>query len=187
MPAAAPVLDVTREDRRVAALAALGVVIHLAEAGLPSPLPGLKPGLANVVVLAALALHGWRAAAWVSLLRVLAGSLLAGTFLTPTFVLSLSGALAALAALGLVGLLPGRGPGPVGAAVAASLAHMGGQFAVAYALFLPHPALLHLLPVLMSFALAAGVLTGLVALAALRGLERRGLHPLRGPLEADRV
>ena len=82
----------TRQDHRIAWLTALAITIHIAESALPSPLPGIKPGLANVVTIVALVQYGWGTAAWVALLRVLIGSLLIGTFLSPTFLLSLAGA-----------------------------------------------------------------------------------------------
>jgi len=155
------VVQSTREDVRIAYLAALAIVIHITETALPSPLPGIKPGLANIVTVVVLCRFGWRAAAWVGLLRVLVGSLLVGTFLSPTFFLSAAGALAAVLALGLSDRLPGVGP--IGHSVLASLAHMAAQFAVAYQLFVPHPAMLRLLPVLMSAALAFGLVNGLIA------------------------
>ena len=74
-------LPVTADDRRIARLAALAIGLTLAEAAIPSPIPGVKPGLANIVVLLVLLQHGWRAAAWVSGLRVLAGGLLLGSLL----------------------------------------------------------------------------------------------------------
>ena len=55
------------------------------------PLPGVKPGLANIVTLIVLARYGWATAVWVSGLRVLAGSLLLGHFLAPGFFLTLTG------------------------------------------------------------------------------------------------
>lgn len=158
-------IQCTREDMRIAYLAALAIVIHLAEAALPSALPGLKPGLANVITLAVLCSMGWRAAAWVSVLRVLAGSLLLGSFLSPTFLLSFAGAAASLAALGAGHRLPGAGP--VGLSVLAALAHMGAQFALAYGMFIPHPALLTLLPPLLTAALIFGIVNGLIARAML--------------------
>lgn len=161
----------TREDHRIAWLAALAITIHVLEGALPSPLPGIKPGLANVVTLAALIHFGWRACAWVTGLRVLGGSLLLGTFMSPTFVLSLSGAVASVLALGLAWQLnrhlPGDGLGPLGLSVIAALAHMGGQFFVAWRVFVPHPGLLHLLPILMTAALLFGIAAGLVVQAAL--------------------
>lgn len=166
----------TAEDYRIAWLAALAITIHIAESVLPAPLPGIKPGLANVVTIAALLLYGWRAAVWVSLLRVVVGSILIGTFLTPTFVLSFAGALAALAALGLGRLLPGRGLGPVGYCLLASTAHMATQFFVAYRLFIPHEALFGLLPVLMTVAVGFGLLSGIVVHSMMGHLRHDAGH-----------
>lgn len=160
-------LQTTPEDHRIAALASLAIVIHVAEGALPMPLPGIKPGLANVVVIVALVRYGWRAAAWISLLRVLAGSLVIGSFLSPTFVLSLSGAVAAVTAAGLLWRAAPHAVGPIGYSVTAAMAHMAAQFHVAWLLFIPHPALFSLLPILMTAALAFGLTSGIIAQAAL--------------------
>ena len=69
------VLHASAHDHRIAAYAAAAIAITIAEAALPSPLPGVKPGLANIIVLVVLLRHGWRDAVWVSLLRVIAASL----------------------------------------------------------------------------------------------------------------
>lgn len=160
------------EDHLVAWLAALAITIHIAESALPSPLPGIKPGLANVVTLATLCLFGWRIALWVTVLRILVGSLVIGTFLSPTFILSLTGATASLLVLGLLSRWTNAiGPtaagkwviGPVGYGVAASMAHMLGQFLAAYTLFVPHKGLFHILPVLMTAALLFGLVSGIIA------------------------
>jgi heptaprenyl diphosphate synthase len=156
-------LNTTPEDQRIAWLAALAISIHVMESALPSPLPGVKPGLANVITIAVLLQFGWRAAAWVSLLRVLCGSLLLGTFLSPTFLLSLSGAVCSIGMLALAVHLPGRGFGPVGYGVLGALAHMTGQFMLAWLLFIPHPALWRLFPVLITAALLFGVVGGIIA------------------------
>jgi hypothetical protein len=81
-------IKTTRDDHLIAALAALAITVHIAESALPSPLPGIKPGLANVVTLLVLCRYGWQMAVWVTLLRVLVGSILIGTFLSPAFFLS---------------------------------------------------------------------------------------------------
>jgi heptaprenyl diphosphate synthase len=167
-------LEPTREDRLVAGYAALAIVIHVLEAGFPSPIPGVKPGLANVVTLIVLLRHSLRLAIWVALLRVLVGSLLVGSFMAPGFWLSSAGALASLLALALGSvwsrIVPPLRLGAVGLSVLAALAHMAGQFALAYGVFVPHPGLLRLLPLLMSAALLFGVATGLAANAILRHL-----------------
>jgi heptaprenyl diphosphate synthase len=161
----------TRQDHRIAWLTALGVTIHIAESALPSPLPGVKPGLANVVTILALVQYGWGTAAWVALLRVLIGSLLIGTFLSPSFLLSLAGALAGIIVLRFASWLPGRGFGPVGYSLLAALTHMAAQFFTAYWVFIPHAGLFKLLPVLMTAALIFGVTSGMITQLALQRLR----------------
>jgi len=156
-------VQVKREDVRIAWLAALAISIHILESALPSPLPGVKPGLANIVTIATLMTFGWRSAAWVSLLRVIAGSLLIGTFLSPTFALSLSGAVSSVLVLGVSYGLARKYLGAIGFSVLAAMAHMGGQFLVAYLFFIPHSGLFKLLPVLMTAALIFGTLGGIIA------------------------
>src|SRR5690606_3548788 len=145
-------LTPTAEDRRIARHAAAAIVLTVAEAAIPLPLPGVKPGLANIVTLVVLARWGWREAVWVSLLRVLAGSLLLGQFLAPGFFLGVSGARASLVSLGLAGRLRARWFGPVSHSILAAFAHIGAQLVVARLWLVPHDGVFYLTPV---FALAA--------------------------------
>ena len=69
-------LTTTPEDHRIAHLAAAAIALALIDAAIPLPLPGVKPGLANIVTLIVLARYGWATAAWVSVLRVIAGGLM---------------------------------------------------------------------------------------------------------------
>jgi len=163
----------TRNDRLVAGFAALAVSIHVLESAIPMPLPGVKPGLANVIVLIVLLRYGFRMAAAVSLLRVIVGSIFIGTFLTPTFFLSLAGGLASLGVAGALVLLAGRWTGPVGLAMAMGMAHMAGQFLLAWWLFVPHPALLNLLPVLLALAMGLGAATGIIAAGILQRMPQK--------------
>ncbi len=163
MTASAIELPVTADDHRVARYAAAAIALSVAEAALPSPLPGVKPGLANIIVLVVLARHGWRDAAWVSLLRVLAGSLAIGQFLAPGFFLALAGAVCSLAVLALAVALPQRWFGPVSASVLAAFAHIGGQILLARAWLVPHDGVFFLLPLFATAALVFGTINGLIA------------------------
>lgn len=155
-------LTVTQEDRRLATLAAAAVGLTLAEAAIPLPLPGVKPGLANIVTLVVLYRFGWRAAVWVSLLRIVAGGLALGTFLTPTFVMSLAGGLASLLVLALLVRLPRHLVGPVGLSVLAAFAHIGAQLGVVAVWLMPGVNLLPLLAVFLGAAWLSGLANGLV-------------------------
>ncbi|HLY96400.1 MAG TPA: Gx transporter family protein [Sideroxyarcus sp.] len=156
-------LDTTAEDHHIARMAAVALGLTVLENAIPSPLPGVKPGLANIITLIVLARYGWRAAAWVSLLRVVAGSLLFGNFLAPGFFLSLSGAVCSLAVLALSLHLPQRWFGPVTDSVLAAFAHIAGQMAVVYLWLIPHSGIAYLIPIFATAALVFGTVNGLVA------------------------
>lgn len=158
----------THLDHRIALLAALAITIHIIESAFPSPLPGIKPGLANVVTLFTFIKYGWQTALQVSLLRVIISSLILGTFLSPTFLLSLSGALLSLLSLMLIQLpfyatsLRPYQPSAIGYALVASVTHMSGQFLVAWYFFIPHPGLFKLLPIFITFAVILGIVSGII-------------------------
>jgi heptaprenyl diphosphate synthase len=156
-------LQVSAADRRVARYAAAAIALTVAEAAIPTPLPGIKPGLANIVVLVVLARHGWLEATWVSLLRVVAGSLLVGQFLAPGFFLSLTGAALSLGVLALAHRFPARWFGPVSQSILAAFAHIGGQVLLARVWLVPHDGVFYLVPVFAVFALIFGVINGLIA------------------------
>lgn len=175
-------LPVTADDRRIARLAALAIGLTLAEAALPSPVPGVKPGLANIVILLVLLQHGWRTAAWVSALRVLGGSLLLGMLFAPGFWLAGAGALASLATLGVARHLPRRHFGPVSLSVLAAFSHIGGQLALAAGWLLPGPAIVSLLPVFAAAALVFGAVNGIIVD---RLLAARPTDTMPAPTAAD--
>ena len=162
-PESTILLKTTAADHHIARMAALALGLSMLEATIPSPLPGVKPGLANIVILIVLARYGWRAAAWVSLLRVLAGGLLMGSFLSPGFFLGLSGALCSLAILAASQHLPERWFGAVTHSILAAFAHITGQLLLVYFWLIPHAGLTYLLPIFAIAALVFGTVNGLIA------------------------
>jgi heptaprenyl diphosphate synthase len=161
MTASAIELAVSADDRRIARYAAAAITLTIVEAAIPMPLPGVKPGLANIVVLLVLLRHGWRDAAWVSLLRVAVGSLLIGQFLAPGFFLSLCGALANLGAMVVAIRLPRRLFGPVSLSIIGAFAHIAGQLLLARFWLIPHDGVFLLAPLFAIAALIFGVVNGL--------------------------
>jgi len=155
-------LQTTEEDHRIAKLTAFAIGLHLLESAFPSPLPGVKPGIANIVVLYVLERYGLQAAVWVSLLRVLASSLLLGQFLTPSFLLSLSGAILSLVALATAKRLPKRYFSVITLSILAAFAHIAGQLIVVRLLLIPHASVVVLVPVFALAALFFGVMNGLI-------------------------
>lgn len=159
----------------IALLVGLGVVLHRLEAMLPLPTPWVKLGLANIMTLVALVFLGFRAAVEVTLLRVLLGSVLGGTFLGPTFFLSLAGGLASVGVMGLLYREGRRAFSLVGISVAAAYAHTTAIFLCVFFLFIHQNAFFNLLPVFLTFSLVSGILTGLLANTITRHLSNAGI------------
>lgn len=161
------------DDHRIARLAALAIGLHLIETALPSPLPGVKPGIANIVTLYVLYRFDFATTAWVSLLRVFASSLLLGNFLSPTFALSLAGALFSLFVLAAAIRLPARWFGPVSLSILAAAAHIAGQLLVVRLWLIPHAGITYLIPVFALAALVFGTINGLIAAKLLATESKR--------------
>lgn len=157
----------TPDDHRIAKLTAIAIGLHLIEAIVPSPLPGVKPGIANIITLYVLYRYDFATAAWVSLLRIFAASLLLGQFLSPTFVLSLSGGVCSLLVLGLASRLPPRWFGPVSLSVFSALAHIAGQLLVVWLWLIPHSGVSYLIPIFATSALLFGIVNGLITIRLL--------------------
>ncbi|MBF0349094.1 MAG: Gx transporter family protein [Magnetococcales bacterium] len=162
-------IQTIRPELYVVYWAAAAVTAHVLESGLPYPGPWFKPGLANIFVLVAWLQLGWRVALGVSMLRVLASSLILGTFLSPTFFLSLSGALGAFMAMAVIDFTR-LGAGPVGFSIPASLAHMTAQVVVAYFMILHHPGVFTALPWFLIGSWLTGLFNGWVACLILQRL-----------------
>jgi heptaprenyl diphosphate synthase len=175
-------------QKLTAGFAALAICIHLFESTLPSVM-GIKPGLANVITLIVLLRYGLKMAVHVQLLRVFIASLLNGSLFGPTFFLSLCGSLAALCMLAIIytifkallfsddehvyPYLEKWMPGAITYSVIAAIAHMLGQFLLAYLWLIPHTGLFKLLPVLLLLALAFGWVNGIMAHKVLSLLHTR--------------
>ncbi len=155
-------IQTTIEDLHVAKLTALAIGLHILEAVVPSPLPGVKPGIANIVTLFVLYEYGFMTAAWVSILRVFASSLLLGQFLSPTFVLSLSGAVFSLAALFFARHLPKKYFSAITLSICTAFAHIAGQLIIVRLWLIPHTGVIYLIPIFALAALIFGLINGLI-------------------------
>ncbi|MEN3110689.1 Gx transporter family protein [Uliginosibacterium paludis] len=162
------ILHADESDYRVARYAAAAIALSVAEAAIPTPLPGVKPGLANIIVLLVLMRHGWIEAVWVALLRVFAASLLLGQLFAPGFFLSLAGSLCSLAVLGLARHLPRRWFGAVSLSLLAAFGHIGGQMILARLWLVPHDGIWALWPVFSATATLFGTANGLITARLLR-------------------
>ena len=155
----------TLTSRRIIILSlivALAVVLHRLDALIPLPSPWIKLGLANVMTLVTLIFFGFRDALTVTLLRVVLGSIIGGTFLSPTFFLSLSGGIATVFTIYWV-YHHGKSPfSLVGVSVFAAYAHTLSTVTCIYFFWIQQEFFFNLLPIFLTFTLIAGVFTGII-------------------------
>ncbi|MDR1131045.1 MAG: Gx transporter family protein [Oscillospiraceae bacterium] len=149
-------------------LVSLAIVLSYVEYLIPffQPAPGIKPGLANVVVIFALYRLGSAQAAAVSLLRVILMAVLFGNAFALMY--SLSGA---VLSFGVMLLLKRAGVfSPAGVGAAGGVCHNIGQLLCALVL-LETGGLIYYLPVLLLSGTAAGLVTGTVAGVLLKRIQ----------------
>ena len=165
--------DPTDRIVRLSMLVACASVLQVAESLLPHPVPGIRLGLANIITVIAMVYIGPGSAIELAVLRTLVSSMVLGTFLTPTFVLSFSGGVVSALVMVLLYWLSGRGPfsfGLIGISVGGAVSHIATQVALVYVLFIRSSGVLWLWPWLVLSAVVTGVLTGVIAVQAVRRL-----------------
>ena len=161
-------IKTTLLDHQIAQLSAIAIGLSLIESVLPSPMPGVKPGIANIITLYAMYRFNFRTAIWVSILRVFATSLILGQFLSPTFILSLAGSLLSLLTLYFSIKLPSRFFSPIGLSVLSSFAHITGQLLLVRLWLIPHASIYYLIPVYSAAALTFGLINGWITYRLLK-------------------
>ncbi len=150
--------------------AALAVLMGYVEllVPVPVPIPGVKLGLANVVIIVMLYYMDAKSAFFISLIRVILCGLLFAGFVGLLY--SLSGALLSFAAMALL-----KKTGQfsiVGVSIAGGVFHNVGQIVVA-ALAVENVKMAYYLPFLLVSGVVTGLLIGLAAQTALRYLKAK--------------
>lgn len=144
--------------KRLGALSALCLLLGYLETFVPIPIPGVKLGLANIPVLAALSNRDLRGACWIATIKVLATGLLFGNPVTLSY--SVVGTAMALVLMCPLSLLPTMRLEMV--SVVGALAHEAGQLLVAQWL-LGTPLVWYSAPLLAVAGCVTGLLCGVVA------------------------
>ena len=148
-------------------LTAGAIVIAILESFIPSVgIPGVKLGLANIVILIILYELGIVEAITVNILRVLVVGLVRGTFLGMGFFMSLTGAVFSLGIMIFFYLLIKKFS-IIGVSVIGSIFHVGGQILIAM-IYLGTAYIVLYLPVLAISAIITGVFVGIVAQLIIR-------------------
>lgn len=163
-------LQGTRRLVTDAVLTAAALTIFVLELSIPSlmPVPGVKPGLANIITLAAFFILGPADAAAVLFCRIVLGCMFTGNMMS--LIYSAAGGLACyMVTLLMYRLLNERQVFIAG--VTGAVFHVSAQTAAAV-LITRTPLLVTYLPVLILSAIISGLFTGFAAQYAVKGFKK---------------
>lgn len=157
---------------RLTMLLALSVVLNIIESFIPfvgGSIPGLKLGLANIIVLIVLYLFSFKEAVYISVLRVILVGILRTGLFSMTFFFSLGGVLLSV----IVMYLAKRTKlSIVGVSILGSIAHSFGQVLIAI-IIMKNVYIIYYVPWLLIFSVPTGILTGLISKVLIKNLESR--------------
>ena len=157
----------TRKIALLGILTAATIIIAVIESFIPSiGIPGVKLGLANIMILIILYELGILDAILVNLSRVLLVGIIRGTIFTMGFLMSLTGAVMSLGIMIFFYVIVKKFS-IIGVSVIGSLFHVTGQILIAW-LFLETAYILYYLPIIALSAIVTGVLVGIVAKLIIR-------------------
>ncbi len=156
----------TKKVAVVGVLTSMAIILSYFERMLPVLIPGVKLGLANIVVVLCLYYLGNKEAFKISLIRVFVIGVLFGGM--SSMIYALSGAL--LSFFGMVILKKTKKFSIVGVSVIGSALHVAGQIFVAMQV-LQHKGILYYLPILLLSSLVSGVFIGVVSYHSLNNMS----------------
>jgi len=156
------------EIRKMVILALLlgaGIVLYVIEyLYLPVfPIPGVRLGLANIVTLFLIVFFSWKECFFNAIARTVVGSIITGSFFTPAFIFSLSGAFVSILIMLIVYNFFYGKLSLVGVSVAGATSHNITQLLLAATLFVKHWGILFQVPLLLFVAIATGTINGVIA------------------------
>lgn len=158
----------TRKVAQMGLLISLALILSYIESRIPAfvAIPGIKMGLANIVVVFALYRLGWKEASVISLLRVLLSTLMFGSVLSLAY--SASGALLSFCIMVL--LKKTKLFSTVAVSVSGGVMHNLGQIAAAM-LLLDTAAIAYYIPFLILSGVITGVVIGIAAAVVINRLD----------------
>ncbi len=152
------------DNKKIAQLSMLlsiSVVLALIESFIPifSAVPGIKLGLANIVIVFALYKLSFKDALYISILRVVLVAILRTGLFSITFFFSLVGSILSIITMYLVKQTK---MSVVGVSVCGAISHSIGQIIVAI-IFLSNVDIIYYLPILLISSILTGIVIGLLA------------------------
>ena len=151
----------TKRISKIAMLISLSAVLSIIESFIPlfNTIPGIKLGLANIVIIYAIYKLNFKDALYISILRVILVGILRTGLFSINFFFSLVGALFSI--LGMY-IIKHTKMSIIGVSIVGAICHSIGQILVAI-IFLSSIDILYYLPILLVSSIITGILVGILS------------------------
>lgn len=164
----------SKSSRELSLLILSAAVLGVVDTIIPRPLPFFKIGLANIASVVSVVRFGYLRTLELNLIRAVSVALITGILATPTFILSLSGALTSATVMWAVYRFSGNKVSLAGISVAGAVSSLWAQLLAAGVILHDIP-LRNILPLLTVWGVVSGLLVGTAAETALRKLFDGGV------------
>ncbi len=155
---------------KLAFFTAFAITIYVVENFIPKPLPFIKFGLANIVILVLLFAYNFKFALIVAVSKTLIGGFFSGTLLSPTTVLSLSGSICSLLIMFLF-LQTKINFSIIGISILGAIFHNLAQISAVRFFLIKENSIFYLVPVLILMGIVTGIITGYLAHLLINRIE----------------
>ncbi len=155
----------------LATFTAIASLLFLIENLIPKPLPFLRIGLANILIILTLVLIGVKEALLITVTKTILGTFFSGLLFSPTVLLSLGSSIVSITVM-FVALKTRINFSLIGISILGAFFHNVMQLFLVYVLLIKEVRIFYLFPVLSIIALISGFITGMIAYSSYHRLER---------------
>lgn len=159
----------------LAFITAFALTIYIAEMFIPKPLPFIKLGLSNVVIVYMIYSGLSIEALVVTLAKTIVGGFISGTIFSPTTLMSFSGGIFSYLVM-LAFYHSKLSFSIIGISILGSISHNLGQLMTVKLFIIKDTKLLYLFPVMLVLGIATGLITGYFAHLMLKQIDIRSLY-----------
>jgi len=140
---------------------AFAVTIYLAELLIPRPLPFLKIGLTNIVILLILINGNVKEALIIGVAKVIIGGAITGTIISPSTVLAVGAGIFSILIMSLC-LRFNPGLSLLGISIVGAVAHNLMQISLVRIILITEDKIFYLTPLLIVLGIGTGIITGFI-------------------------
>lgn len=159
----------------LAILTTIASCLFILETFVPKPLPFIKLGLSNIIITALIFSNFYKEAFFVSVSKSIVGGFFTGVIISPTIILSLSGAICSCAFM-IYFYKFLKKISIIGLSIIGSFSHLMAQLLVVRFLIIENNSIFSIYPLISFFSVITGFITGLCTYYFIKYIDLRSYY-----------